>query len=56
MIKNVLISFFVLLVSGCAYERNFRGIPEPTWKQLALEQKQLIVDQSFEEEISSPIV
>lgn len=42
---------FVLLLAGCAPEQNYRGVPGPTWQHLSAEQRQLIVDQSFQDEM-----
>lgn len=38
-----------LFLSGCAKEIDYRGVPEPEWQHLNAEQRQLIVDQSYEE-------
>lgn len=38
-------------LAACSTERNFRGVPETTWNQLTAEQKQLIVDRSFQDEM-----
>jgi hypothetical protein len=48
--KWPLISFIVVL-AGCTPEQNYRGVPSPQWQQLTPEQKQLIVDQSFKDEM-----
>lgn len=45
------IALAVLILSGCAREVNYRGVPEPAWRKLTAEQRQLIVDQAYEEEI-----
>jgi len=50
LIKVVLLLSAGLLV-GCAAERNYRGVPETTWSELSGEQKQLIVDNAYEDEI-----
>lgn len=50
-IKKVIFFCFVLELSGCAVEQNYRGVPEPVWQHLTAEQKQLIVDQSFAKEM-----
>jgi hypothetical protein len=46
---NMIALCFIL--SGCSTEQAYRGVPEPTWKQLTPEQKQLIVDRSFQNEM-----
>lgn len=43
------IGLSVLLLTACKHEQMMHGVPESTWKNLTTEQKQLIVDQSFEE-------
>ncbi len=43
------IGLCVLSLTACAHEQMIHGVPESTWKHLSTEQKQLIVDQSFEE-------
>lgn len=49
--KVVLLLSTGLLLVGCATERNYRGVPETTWSELSGEQKQLIVDNAYENEI-----
>lgn len=46
-----LIITLLCLISACATEQNYRGVPETTWNQLSGEQKQLIVDRSFQDEM-----
>ena len=43
-------SSFMILLSACTAERNYRGVPAPSWQELTGEQKQLIVDQAYEQE------
>jgi hypothetical protein len=50
LVKIMLVLSAGLLV-GCATERNYRGVPETTWSELSGEQKQLIVDNAYEDEI-----
>lgn len=47
----------ILLMAACTAEPNIRGVPEKTWQQLTAEQKQLIVDQSYQQDIgnASPV-
>lgn len=40
-----------ILLASCASEQNYRGVPSPKWQQLTPEQKQLIVDQSFRDQM-----
>jgi hypothetical protein len=49
--RNFSFFIFILLLSSCAKEANFRGVPQPQWQKLTAEQRQLIVDQSYEEEL-----
>lgn len=50
MLKMILL-LLILSVAGCSAEKNYRGVPSPVWQHLTAEQKQLIVDQSFEDEM-----
>lgn len=50
---KVILIICALALSACTTENNYRGVPEPTWKQLSAEQKQLIVDRSFQEEFKN---
>lgn len=47
----VFLIFSSLFISACIPENNYRGVPEPKWQKLTAEQKQLIVDQSYEADI-----
>jgi hypothetical protein len=38
------------LLTACATEQKYRGVPSPHWQELTGEQKQLIVDQSYEQD------
>jgi hypothetical protein len=49
---SILFLSSILLFTGCAHENNYRGVPEAQWKKLTPEQKQLIVDQSYEEDVN----
>ena len=40
-----------LILSGCTREQNYRGVPSPVWEHLTAEQKQLIVDRAYQEEM-----
>jgi len=41
---------FITLLTACSTERNYRGVPNPSWQELTGEQKQLIVDQAYEQD------
>jgi hypothetical protein len=41
----------LLMLTACSTEQNYRGVPDATWKQLTPQQKQLIVDRSFPDEM-----
>jgi len=45
--------FFVTLLTACTSERNYRGVPSPSWRELTGEQKQLVVDQAYEQDFKS---
>jgi len=40
--------------SGCTVHREVRGVSDVTWHQLGGEQKQLIVDQSYQQFMQQP--
>lgn len=48
--KIVLFLAFFSLV-GCVCEQNYRGVPSPVWEHLTAEQKQLIVDRAYQDEM-----
>lgn len=41
------------MLTACHTEQTYRGVPETTWNQLTAEQKQLIVDRSFQDEMKT---
>lgn len=47
------IALFLALFSliGCASEKNYRGVPSPVWEHLTAEQKQLVVDRAYHDEM-----
>lgn len=51
----IIVKLFLLLaipcLNGCKPEQNYRGVPAPVWEHLNAEQKQLIVDRAFKDEI-----
>jgi len=49
--KTMIFCSCLLAITGCSTERNYRGVPSPQWDHLTAEQKQLIVDQSFQDEM-----
>jgi hypothetical protein len=38
---------------ACVHETNYRGVPAPQWQKLTAEQKQMIVDQAYEDEMGN---
>lgn len=42
------------MITACSREQTYRGVPDPTWQQLTPEQKQLIVDQAYQEDLEQP--
>jgi hypothetical protein len=42
-----------ILLTACTPEHNVRGVPDTTWQQLTPEQKQLIIDQSFQHDMNA---
>lgn len=42
----------MMYCAGCTPEANYRGVPAPTWQHLSAEQKQLIVDQAYQDEMT----
>jgi hypothetical protein len=51
--RNAGILFLALLLfTGCAREATYRGVSAQHWQKLTPEQKQLIVDQAYEEEVN----
>lgn len=50
LIVIILFLSFISLM-GCRREENYRGVPEPLWKHLTAEQKQLIVDRAYEDDM-----
>jgi outer membrane biogenesis lipoprotein LolB len=45
---------FSLLLTACTPEQNIRGVPATTWQQLTPEQKQIIIEQSYQHDIENP--
>jgi len=47
-----ILSVFLLssILSACSVEQRYRGVASPEWKELTGEQRQLIVDQAYEQE------
>lgn len=50
---KIILSFLCATLCACTAEHNYRGVPSPHWQELSGEQKQLIVDQAYEQEIGS---
>lgn len=53
MIKTAKIVLLMALLplNGCTPEQNYRGVPGPVWEHLTAEQKQLIVDRAYQDEM-----
>lgn len=49
--KKAMVIFLIFLLSGCAAEQNYRGVPSTSWKHLSAEQRQLIVDKAYQDDI-----
>lgn len=41
-------------LSACSSEPTYRGVPNTAWQQLSAEQRQLIVDQAYQEDFHKP--
>jgi len=39
-------------LTACTREVTYRGVPEAKWQKLTAEQKQLLVDHAYEEEVN----
>ena len=50
----LLITLLVMLVA-CTTEHNYRGVPAPEWSELTSEQRQLVVDQAYNQDFKSII-
>lgn len=51
IVRTLVFLRMVYCVNGCTPEANYRGVPGPTWQHLSAEQKQLIVDRAYQNEI-----
>jgi hypothetical protein len=49
----LLVTIFPLWLSACTPEQTIRGVPETTWQQLTPEQKDLIIEQSYQHDIGN---
>ena len=36
---------------GCTPEQNYRGVPSPLWEHLNGEQKQLVIDRAYRDDM-----
>lgn len=52
--RTVVGVFFMLTLTACTTEQNYRGVQSPVWHDLTGEQKQLIVDQAYEKDFGQP--
>jgi len=52
---SVLAIFSVFLLTACTVERNYRGVADPFWQELTGEQKQLVVDQAYEQDFGQTL-
>lgn len=50
---KILLLLGVSCLNGCAHEQNYRGVPAPIWADLSAEQKQLIVDRAYADEMKT---
>lgn len=48
---TLVFSWLFLGLCACAKEQNYRGVPEHLWQHLSGEQRQLIIDKAYQEEI-----
>ena len=48
----VILVSLIAMCMGCAGESNYRGVPSAVWHALTAEQKQLIVERSYQDEMS----
>lgn len=46
-------ALLVTMLTACTKEQNYRGVASPHWQELTGEQKQLIVDQAYEQEFGA---
>lgn len=51
-VKSLSLIAMAILLIGCKAETQYRGVSEPVWQQLSAEQKQLIVDQAYQNEFN----
>ncbi len=51
LVQAMILLAMIFCAQGCTREANYRGIPEPTWQHLSAEQKQLIVDRAYQDEM-----
>lgn len=47
----ILIGVTLFALVACSTEKNYRGVSDTEWQQLTAEQRQLIVDRSFQDEM-----
>lgn len=52
VIRKIFLLLAVSFLSGCKSEQNYRGVPSPVWEHLTVEQKQLIVDRAYQDEMN----
>lgn len=49
----VVVAVLMIILSACTVEQNYREVPSSHWQELTGEQKQLVVDQAYEQEFGS---
>lgn len=49
--KIIFLILFLSLTACSAPEQNYRGVSSPLWEHLTPEQKQLVIDRSYQDEI-----
>jgi uncharacterized lipoprotein YajG len=50
--RKIFLLLAIFFLSGCKSEQNYRGVPSPAWEHLTVEQKQLIVDRAYQDELN----
>jgi hypothetical protein len=48
--QTLVFIFFSMALMACTVEQKYRGVPSPHWQELTGEQKQLVVDQAYEQD------
>ncbi len=51
MFKRTIFFCVVCTLMGCTPEQNYRGVPSPLWEHLNGEQKQLVIDRAYRDDM-----